>query len=699
MQAKIDITLGEGLELVADARFELGPGQVGRWRASARGVLARARARSTSRATSRTATSCPRSRPGNCVVVKPSEKTPATGQLYAELAAARRLPARASRTWCRATATVGARLAAHPALDGVLFTGSYAAGRRILEATLDQPWKLVALEMGGKNGVLVCADADLDAAAHAIAFGACVTSGQRCSATEPRVRRARGRRRAVRAARAPVPRHRDRPLERPGRVHGPADLGAPRASDTRRCWRWAAAEGAEALVAGGPCDGPRPGHYVRPSLHRLPRALRAERAATRARSTSCPTRSCVAVDSVDEGLARARRHRLRPGRERVHARARRLRARRARAARRACSTGTRPRSGASSKLPFGGVKRSGNDRAGRRRLDALHARSRRRTSRSPSRARPRRTRASRGSRDARGADGRPGALRGRGRRQPAHARQVRPQEVRRPRARDPPVAARCATCCASSACAVEVIPPDPAHPGPRVPRERGLPARRRVRALEPDPDARRRAAGVPRARSSRSACPACRSRARFEGEADLFPAGDAFLFTHGRIRAQRFVPRLGWPPWKRVYGFRSDPAALAEIEALAPARQARAPRRARRRALLPRRHLSVFVRPGPRVPARLRARAPPREPRRAARALRRAAGRARPTPTPRSTPRTRSRSSATASRCSSCRAASPRELADAVRATGTRIVDVDVSEFHKKGGGSVKCMIGDLGRG
>ena len=36
-------------------------------------------------------------------------------------------------------------------------------------------------------------------------------------------------------------------------------------------------------------------------------------------------------------------------------------------------------------------------------------------------------------------------------------------------------------------------------------------------------------------------------------------------------------------------------------------------------------------------------------------------------------------------------------LADAVRARGTRIVTADVSEFHKKGGGSVKCMIGDLG--
>jgi hypothetical protein len=37
------------------------------------------------------------------------------------------------------------------------------------------------------------------------------------------------------------------------------------------------------------------------------------------------------------------------------------------------------------------------------------------------------------------------------------------------------------------------------------------------------------------------------------------------------------------------------------------------------------------------------------------------------------------------------------ELAAAVSATGTRIVDVDVSEFLKKGGGSVKCMVGDLG--
>ena len=45
---------------------------------------------------------------------------------------------------------------------------------------------------------------------------------------------------------------------------------------------------------------------------------------------------------------------------------------------------------------------------------------------------------------------------------------------------------------------------------------------------------------------------------RFEGEADFFPAGDLYLLTHGRLEKQRFVPALGIPPWKRIYGFRTD---------------------------------------------------------------------------------------------------------------------------------------------
>jgi N-dimethylarginine dimethylaminohydrolase len=45
---------------------------------------------------------------------------------------------------------------------------------------------------------------------------------------------------------------------------------------------------------------------------------------------------------------------------------------------------------------------------------------------------------------------------------------------------------------------------------------------------------------------------------RFEGEADFFPAGDGYLLTYGTIRHQCFVPHFGIPPWKRVYGFRTD---------------------------------------------------------------------------------------------------------------------------------------------
>lgn len=56
--------------------------------------------------------------------------------------------------------------------------------------------------------------------------------------------------------------------------------------------------------------------------------------------------------------------------------------------------------------------------------------------------------------------------------------------------------------------------------------------------------------------------------ARFEGEADFFPASRYMIFTYGRIERQRFVPRLGIPPWKRIYGFRSEGRALKELEAI-----------------------------------------------------------------------------------------------------------------------------------
>jgi N-dimethylarginine dimethylaminohydrolase len=54
-------------------------------------------------------------------------------------------------------------------------------------------------------------------------------------------------------------------------------------------------------------------------------------------------------------------------------------------------------------------------------------------------------------------------------------------------------------------------------------------------------------------------------KARFEGEADFFPAGGFMVLTYGNVERQRFVPRFGLPPWKRIYGFRSDKKALNEL--------------------------------------------------------------------------------------------------------------------------------------
>jgi succinylglutamic semialdehyde dehydrogenase len=78
-------------------------------------------------------------------------------------------------------AETGRALALHPDVDGVLFTGSFAVGRALREATLDQPHKLLALELGGKNAIVVLDDADLDLAVAESAVSICASTGQRCS--------------------------------------------------------------------------------------------------------------------------------------------------------------------------------------------------------------------------------------------------------------------------------------------------------------------------------------------------------------------------------------------------------------------------------------------------------------------------------------------------------------------------------------
>ncbi len=117
---------------------------------------------------------------GNTVVFKPSDLTPSVGEWMARAWRDAGLPPGVLEL-VQGGAETGNALVVSPEVDGVLFTGSYAVGRQLREATLDQPGKLLALELGGKNAMIVWADADLELAAAEAVLSMCATTGQRCS--------------------------------------------------------------------------------------------------------------------------------------------------------------------------------------------------------------------------------------------------------------------------------------------------------------------------------------------------------------------------------------------------------------------------------------------------------------------------------------------------------------------------------------
>lgn len=119
---------------------------------------------------------------GNTVVFKPSEQTPAVGQLMAEIFDKAQFPPGVFNL-IQGDGKTGGKLVAHELVDGVLFTGSYEVGLKIKQETMQHYWKILALEMGGKNATVVWNDADIDKAIYESLIGAYLTSGQRCSCT------------------------------------------------------------------------------------------------------------------------------------------------------------------------------------------------------------------------------------------------------------------------------------------------------------------------------------------------------------------------------------------------------------------------------------------------------------------------------------------------------------------------------------
>ncbi|HZW09109.1 MAG TPA: aldehyde dehydrogenase family protein [Phycisphaerales bacterium] len=302
---------------------------------------------------------------GNTVVLKPSDKTPAVGQLLAELleeALGHAGAPTGTVNLVQGGADVATRLTTHTDIDGILFTGSWPVGRKILEANLDYPGRIIALEMGGNNAAVVMPDCDLRQAVIECARSAFVTTGQRCTCT---------RRIIVHRAIA------DRFIAALCKVASNLIIGDPKAehpvfmgpiiSDAARqgvldAQGAFARAGGEALVESTAVDMTGGGFYISPGVMRVERfTAAAEEGAGCDREVFGPLVRVSVTDSLDDAIAQANASCFGLAAS-IFTRDRSAAERFCDEARAGCVNVNAGTAGASSKLPFGGLGRSGNHR-------------------------------------------------------------------------------------------------------------------------------------------------------------------------------------------------------------------------------------------------------------------------------------------------------------------------------------------------
>ncbi len=293
---------------------------------------------------------------GNTVVFKPSDKTPATGQLIAEVFKSCEFP-KGVFNLIQGQADIGQKLAEHPGIDGLLFTGSYEVGLKIKRMTLYQAHKILALEMGGKNTSLIWKDANLKRAVYENLIGSFATAGQRCSCTSKifihrNVYDEFASYFIKGAQRIKVGHWKDKPF-----------YGAliDEASERRylQFQDIAVREGAKTLLRGEKIESPYEGYYVSPSVHFISKP--SQKSVYQTTEIFGPCTSFFLIDSFEEaielnnssgfGLAMS-----------VFSKDSQIYKESTRKAKVGVLNWNRSTVGASSKLPFGGRGFSGNDR-------------------------------------------------------------------------------------------------------------------------------------------------------------------------------------------------------------------------------------------------------------------------------------------------------------------------------------------------
>lgn len=356
MIAKVDVSLGEGAQYTAATHIDGLPGEI---RHRPLGVVA---------------VIGPFNFPGhlpngqivpalllgNCVVHKPSEKTPSTAVWIARCMDEAGAPAGVFNL-VQGMGESGRRLSVHPDVDGVLFTGSATVGSQIVRDNAARLERLVALELGGKNAALALDDCDVERTARAVAFAAFASAGQRCTSSSRLIAMAQV---------APQLLDRISQIARGIKVGHPLDADVfmgPLISRRAReelvaAQRRAELAGVETIVAGGEAQvAGREGFYVRPALRRHPAELPLVEGYSDSELFG-PDLCVYTARDLDHAIALSNQSQYGLAAS-VFTSSRASFEHAAEELRVGVVHWNRSSAGASGRLPFGGVKQSGNHRA------------------------------------------------------------------------------------------------------------------------------------------------------------------------------------------------------------------------------------------------------------------------------------------------------------------------------------------------
>jgi acyl-CoA reductase-like NAD-dependent aldehyde dehydrogenase len=201
---------------------------------------------------------------GNCVVFKPADLVPGSAWALADIIVRAGVPAGVFNLVMGRGSVIGGAMVSDPRLNALSFTGSVATGRGVLQAGAPRGLK-IQLELGGKNPLVVLADANLDTAVRAALDGGYFATGQRCTASSRLIVQEGIHDQFVESLTQAIGRQVVDDARKPGTTIGPV-VDEKQLRQDLEYIQIGTAEGARLVAGGGLVTRSTPGHFMAPAL-------------------------------------------------------------------------------------------------------------------------------------------------------------------------------------------------------------------------------------------------------------------------------------------------------------------------------------------------------------------------------------------------------------------------------------------------